>query len=176
MTSPSLLTSLAMHFTMLSLVAFGGINSVIPEMHRHAVEVMHWMTEEEFAQIFAIAQAAPGPNMLITTLVGWHVAGLPGALIATAGICGPAFVLTYSVFRLLERYRHRPWRAAVQRGLAWVTAGLIAATAFLIARAADTGIATFAITAASAAVAYGTRFNPLWTLAGGAAIGLAGLT
>jgi chromate transporter len=169
------LTALAIHFATLSLFAFGGINSVIPEMHRHAVEVMGWMTDEEFAQLFAIGNAAPGPNMLVTTLVGWHVAGLAGALIATAAICAPAFVFTYLVFRLIERYRDRPWRAALQIGLARVTVGLIAASAFLIARAADTGMVTFAITVGTALLAYGTKLNPLWGLAAGGAIGFAGL-
>ena len=168
------LTALAIHFATLSLVAFGGINSVIPEMHRHAVEVMGWMTDEEFAQLFAIGQAAPGPNMLVSTLVGWHVAGISGALVATAAMCIPAFVFTYSVFRLLERYRAQPWRAAVQLGLARVTVGMIAASAFLIARAADTGLVTFAITAGSACLAYGTKINPLWALAAGGVLGLAG--
>lgn len=167
------LTALAVHFAMLSLVAFGGINSVIPEMHRHAVEVMGWMTDEEFAQLFAIGNAAPGPNMLVSTLVGWHVAGLAGALVATAAICAPAVVFTYSVFRLLERYRDRPWRAAVQIGLARVTVGMIAASAFLIARAADTDVITFAITAGSALFAYATKLNPLWALGAGGALGFA---
>jgi len=71
-----ILVALALQFAGLSLVAFGGANAVIPEIHRQAVEVHHWMTDQDFASLFAIAQAAPGPNFLVTTLVGWKAAGL----------------------------------------------------------------------------------------------------
>ena len=87
------LVALAVQFTSLSLVAFGGANAVIPEMHRQAVDVNHWMTNQDFAALFAIAQAAPGPNFLVTTLIGWKAAGLAGALVATAAMCGPSCVL-----------------------------------------------------------------------------------
>ena len=70
-------------FAILSLFAVGGVMAVIPEMHRQAVEVSHWMTERQFADLFAIAQAAPGPNIIIVTLIGFQVAGFAGAIVAT---------------------------------------------------------------------------------------------
>ena len=73
------LSALAVQFAMLSLLAFGGANAVIPEIHRQAVEVNHWMTDQDFVSLFAISQTAPGPNVMISTLVGWKAAGLAAA-------------------------------------------------------------------------------------------------
>ena len=68
---------------MLSLVAVGGMSRYCREVHRVVVDVNHWMTDVQFTQAYTIAQASPGPNMLVVTIIGWHVAGLPGALVAT---------------------------------------------------------------------------------------------
>jgi len=81
--TPALLLALAANFALLSLLAFGGIGAVTPEIHRVAVEQLHWLSEREFVDYFAIAQGAPGPNVLFVTLIGWHVAGIAGALVAT---------------------------------------------------------------------------------------------
>jgi chromate transporter len=89
------LATIALRFTILSLVAIGGVTSVLPEVHRVAVEVHHWVSDAEFTQMFVIARAAPGPNMLLVTLIGWQVAGLPGALVATAAMCVPSCTLSY---------------------------------------------------------------------------------
>lgn len=79
-----------LHFALLSLLAVGGVNTIMPEMHRIVVESNGWVSGAEFTQLFALSQAAPGPNVLIVSLIGWKVAGLPGALISLAGICLPA--------------------------------------------------------------------------------------
>ena len=72
----------------------------IPEMHRVAVDVHHWMTDKQFADMFAISQLSPGPNVLIVTLIGYSVAGVAGALVATLAMCGPTAVVAYYVSRL----------------------------------------------------------------------------
>src|SRR5262249_814244 len=77
------LLTLALQFSLLSFLAIGGAITALPEMHRQAVDVYHWMTSTQFTQLVAIAQAAPGPNVLIVTLIGQQVAGIPGALVAT---------------------------------------------------------------------------------------------
>jgi chromate transporter len=166
---------MALHLLVLSLVAVGGVNTVLPDIHRLAVEVNGWMTGDEFAELFAIAQAAPGPNTIVVTLIGWHLAGFAGALAATAAMCGPSCLLTFGVTRVWDRFRDRPWRAAVQMGLAPLTVGLVLAAAYLVTRGADRSLAAYAVTAASAALLLLTRVNPLWLLAAGAALGLAGL-
>lgn len=165
---------LVRHFALLSLLAFGGGNTVLPEMHRQAVEVSGWLTDQQFADLFAIAQAAPGPNILIVTLIGWQVAGLAGALAATAAICTPACTLTFIVARLWDRFRDRPWRAIVQRGLAPVTVGIVAAGAWVVAETVDRSVVALVLTLATAGVALWTRINPLWVLLLGGALGAAG--
>ncbi len=169
-----LLLNLAVQFAVLSLLAFGGANAVVPEMHRLAVDVNHWMSGQDFAATFALAQAAPGPNVMISTLIGLKVAGVPGALVATVAMCAPSCLLVVGAARLWDGYRDRPWRVALAAGLAPVTVGLIAASAWLLCRAADRDWRLLAVTAISAAVAVFTRLNPLWCLGAAAALGLAG--
>ncbi len=171
----SVLWVLARHFAMLSLLAFGGGNTVLPEMHRQAVEISGWLTDQQFADLFAIAQAAPGPNILIVTLIGWQVAGLAGALTATAAICAPACTLTYVVAHLWDRFRDRPWRRIVQLGLAPVTVGIVAAGAYVVAETVDRSMVALLLTLTTAAVSLWSRVNPLWVLALGGVLGVAGL-
>jgi chromate transporter len=166
---------LVFRFFVLAFFAIGGANAIVPEMHRLAVEQMHWMTSADFASYYAIAQATPGPNMLIVTLIGWHAAGIGGALAATAAVCTPGCLLTYVIFRMWNRFKDRPWRAAVQEGLAPVVIGIICASAYLLVQTTDQGMATLAISATTGCVAYFTRWNPLIALAVAAALGGAGL-
>lgn len=169
------LTALAVNFLILSLMAFGGANAVIPEMQRQAVEVQHWMTGTQFAALFAIAQAAPGPNVMVVTLVGWQVAGLLGAIVATAAMIGPSWVVTFAVFRVWDKFKYQPWCMTIQNGLAPVTVGFVASSAFLLARDADHGAITFLLTVATAAVGYWTRISPLWLFAVAAVLGIVGV-
>ena len=95
------------------------------------------MTDQQFADLFAISQASPGPNILIVTLVGYQVAGVAGALVTTAAMCGPPCLFVYFAGRVWNRFRHARWRILVQAGLVPVSIGLIAAAAMVLARAAD---------------------------------------
>jgi chromate transporter len=162
------------YFALLSLFAVGGANAAIPEMHRIAVEVMHWMNDRQFADMFAIAQVSPGPNVIIVTLIGYHVAGLSGAAVATVAMCGPTCVLAFMVARTWDRFKDAHWRKAIQAGLVPVSIGLIGASAFVLARTADNNIYAGAITAITAIVAYATKVNPLWVFLGGGILGLSG--
>jgi len=175
MKGSSQLGLLAINFLILSLLAFGGANAIIPEMNRQAVDVAHWMTDAQFAALFAIAQAAPGPNVMVVTLVGWQVAGLAGACVATAAMIGPSWALTYMVFRAWDRFKNRPWAMAIQNGIAPVTVGLVASSAFLLAGAADNSAIAFGLTAATAALTYWIGLNPLWAFAVAAILGACGL-
>ncbi len=166
---------LATRYFIMAFFAIGGANAIVPEMHRLAVEQMQWMTNSDFASYYAIAQATPGPNMLIVTLIGWHAAGLAGALTATVAVCAPGCLLTYVIFRMWDRFKDRPWRAAVQDGIAPVVIGIICSSAFLLIRATDEGIVTLAISLGTACLAYFTKLNPMIALALAAALGIAGL-
>ena len=174
-TGGNVLLTMAGYFASLSLFAFGGANAAIPDMQRISVDVMHWMTAKEFADIFAIAQMSPGPNVIIVALIGYHVAGLPGAGVATLAMCGPTCVLAFVVSRVWDRSKAARWRVALQNGLIPVALGLIAASAIVIARTADHGLVAVAITVVTAIVAFATRLNPMWLFAAGGVIGLSGL-
>jgi chromate transporter len=162
------------YFALLSLFAVGGANAAIPEMHRIAVEVMQWMSDRQFADSFAIAQISPGPNVIIVTLIGYHVAGLAGAAVATIGMCGPTCVLAFLVARTWDHFKEARWRIAIQAGLVPVSIGLIGASAFVLARSADHSIYAGLITAVTALVGFATRINPLWIFAAGGILGLTG--
>jgi chromate transporter len=166
------LGDIALYFGTLSLIAIGGANALIPDMHRQLVDVSGWMSSKEFATLVALSQAAPGPNVLIVSLLGWKVAGLSGALVATAAMCIPSSLLTYGFTRVWDRFRAARWRAAVQSGLAPVTVGLILASGWVLTRAADHHWVGYGITAATAALVMRTRLHPFWLLAVAGLIGL----
>ncbi len=163
------ITALALVFGQLSLLSFGGIATILPEMQRQVVEVHGWMPAATFAALFALAQAAPGPNMLVVALIGWRVAGLAGALTATAALVLPPVLLTYAVAQAWERFRDRPWRRAIQAGLVPLTAGLVMAAAGTLCLTTAIDARAIATTVVTAAVLMTTRLHPLWLLAGGAA-------
>ncbi len=170
----SQLPALAGLFGQLSLVAVGGGNTILPEMQRQVV-AHGWMTGQDFAALYALAQAAPGPNMLVSTLIGWRVAGLPGALVATGSLCGPSSVLTYFVSGAWHRFREARWRRVVQAGLVPVTVGLIMSGATLLTEATSRNWHYAALTAAVVVALLATRLNPLAVLAAGALLGAFGV-
>ena len=170
--SAAVLVALALLFAEMSLLAFGGGNSVLPEMQRRMVEVHGWMAAAQFNALFGLAQAAPGPNMMVVTLLGWRVAGFWGAVVATIAMFGPSSIVTGVALRVWERFRHAPWRRAVQAGLVPVTAGLVAAGAALIASTAGATPALAGVTAVAAVLSIATRLHPLWLLGAGAVFGL----
>jgi chromate transporter len=163
------------NFALCSLIAVGGANSAVPEMHRQAVDVHHWLSDRTFIELFAIAQASPGPNVVFASLLGHYVAGIPGALIAMFGMCAPSCTIAYCATRVIDRFKDAPWRIIIQAGLVPVTIGLIASSALIVARAADHDLALLLITAASFALCYWTKVTPLVALALAAALGLLGV-
>jgi len=162
-------------FGLMSLFAFGGANAAIPEMHRVAVDVQHWMSDKQFADVFAISQMSPGPNVLIVTLIGYSVAGVAGALAATLAMCGPTAVLAYYVSRFLERSSQSRWPAIIQAALVPVSIGLMGASGLILALTSDRTWTGAVVTVASAVLAFATRLNPLWMLLAGGCLGFAGV-
>ena len=160
-------------FSQLSVLAFGGGNTILPEMERQVVSVHQWMTAADFNALFALSQAAPGPNMMIVALIGWHIGGLPGLLASTVGMFLPSYFITLIAMGLWERFKDRPWRGVVQSALMPVTAGLFIASAWLITKVAAHGFVLGCIVIAAALISLSARkVHPLWILFGGALIGL----
>src|SRR6185437_11309045 len=112
------LLTLILVFAPLSMMSFGGGQSTIPEMQRQTVSVHGWLSDEEFADVYAIARAAPGPSTLIVALIGWQVAGFWGALVGSIAIFLPSSILVYLVGRWWQRNKQSPFRKAIEKGLA----------------------------------------------------------
>ncbi len=171
----SILIDLATVYAQLSLLAFGGANAVIPEMQRQVVDVHRWMSAQEFAALYALAQAAPGPNMMVVSLVGWRVAGVWGALVTTVAVAAPSSLLTLLVSGVWFRFKDANWRKAIQVGLQPVTAGLIMASAALLIESTAVDWAAAAVTVVTAALFMFTKLHPMLILAGAAAAGAIGI-
>lgn len=167
------LIALALIFTELSLMAFGGGYAVLPEIQRRVVEVQHWVSPEEFSALFALAQAAPGPNMMIVPLLGWHIAGFSGLAVASVAKFLPSSVITCFAVSAWDRFRDRPWRSAVQAGLLPITVGLVASSAVVITTESASSLWLAGIVGMTAALSIWTRAHPLAVLALGASAGLA---
>jgi chromate transporter len=173
--TPGSLVTLAWSFGLMSLFAVGGANSAIPEIHRLAVDVNHWMSDKQFADVFAISQLSPGPNVLIVTLIGYQVAGIMGAMVATLAMCGPTAVFAYFVSQLLARSGHAQWPGIVQAALVPLSIGLMSASGLVLLFASDTTWTAFLVTGSAAVLAFATRLNPLWLLVAGGLLGFAGV-
>ena len=167
--------TLAWTFGVMSLFAVGGANSALPEMHRVAVDVQHWLTDKQFADAFAISQLSPGPNVLIVTLIGYSVAGVAGALVATLAMCLPTALMAYGVSRVLTRSSHSRWPAILQAALVPLSIGLMGASGYILARTSDHTWLAAAITIGAAVVASATKLNPFWMLLAGGCLGFTGL-
>ena len=167
-----MIIQLALYFGLLSCIAFGGLPSVLPEMQRFVVNVKGWMSGDDFIRLFAIAQAAPGPNILFASLVGWKVAGPVGAVVALASISGPAAVIAWYVSALWEKHREARWRIALQRAMAPLVVGLILSGGYVLATPSTVpDWRLWLIAGGTTAAMLATKVNPLWFLAAGGAAG-----
>lgn len=169
------------HFTMLSLLAVGGAITTVPDMHRVVVAERHWLSDAEFTGSVALAQAAPGPNVLFVAVIGFNVGGLAGVLVTMLGTLLPSTTLALYATRLGERNRQSRGVRAFTSGLAPLTIGLLAATGWVLLeplRSTANGAGLWAgllLVAATVALMLRTRLNPLWAIAAGALAGIAGL-
>ena len=170
--SGGILGQIAITFALLSLVAVGGANALLPDMQRQVVDSLHWMSNSDFGQAFALAQMAPGPNIIIASVIGWRVAGLAGLLVATLAIVIPACLIAFCVGRLFRKGAKAPWFPAVRDGLAPVPVGLMLASGLVLARATDASVVSFVLTGVAALFVLATRLNPVWIMAAGALFGV----
>jgi chromate transporter len=170
------------HYLLLSLMSVGGAISTTAEMHRYLVEQHHWLTPAQFNNAIAIAQAAPGPNVLFVALMGWNVglnagswaAAVVGVLVTMTGIMLPSTTLTYLAAQWLQRNRERRAVRAFKQGMAPVVVGLLVSTGIILATA-NAGTAQdwplWTLSAAAGVLIWRTRIHLLWLLAAGGVLG-----
>ena len=176
MTDPSDPAVLTAQLALLSSISFGGFPTVLPDVRAFVVAGHGWMTDQEFSNLFALAQAIPGPNMiLMMSFIGWHVWGLPGAAASAVATFGPPCTMYFASYRLWHHFRHARWQPIVRNGLVPVTTGLIIASGTVMAGAADKSWPAFAMTAAATLLMLNSRTNPFWLLLAGGILGAIGL-
>ncbi|HEV7265478.1 MAG TPA: chromate transporter [Falsiroseomonas sp.] len=171
MNDDGVLWQLAIGFVSISLIAVGGGIAVVPEMNRLAVEVHGWMDDARFAQLFALAQAAPGPNVLVVGLIGWQVAGVAGMLTAIAAMTVPSGLLAFGFFRMRTRLAGKAWLRLGEKGLVPVAVGLILSSGLILGEAAALNWLAVIVTVASSLFVWRTDYSPLWVLGVGAVAG-----
>jgi chromate transporter len=169
------LLAIAAVFGSLSLVSVGGGNTVLPEIHRAAVQREQWMTDQQFADVYAISEAAPGPSSMISSLVGYKAAGVPGALVAIVSILGPSSLLMYLACLTWERFRNAKWRIAFERGLAPVSLGLLFSSGVTVLRSSDHSAVAYAISAVTLVLLVRSKISPLMVMAAAGVLGALGL-
>ena len=166
-----ILLTLAWVFAHLSVLAFGGGNAILPEMQHQVVEVHHWLTAEQFSSLFAMAQAAPGPNMMIVPLIGWHVAGPAGLLVTSLAKFMPSSIITMTVLKFWQRFKEHPLRIRFEKALKPITVGLVLVSACLIAQASAQNHYLVLIVVLTAIISIIKKINPVWLMLLGAILG-----
>jgi chromate transporter len=171
------LLALAVVFVPLSLLSIGGGASLLADMEHQSVAVHGWTTPRQFADLFAISRAAPGPGTMLSALIGWKAAGWAGAVTATVALYLPSSLLVYGAARLWGRWRGSAWHSAVERGLAPIAAGLIVSGGIAVLRVSAGGAAVWlAAVVATVLLLRWPRLHPLALFtAGGALFGLVAL-
>jgi chromate transporter len=175
--------SLFAHYMMLSLMSIGGAISTTSEMHRYLVEQHHWLTQAQFNESIALAQAAPGPNVLFVALMGWNVginagstgAALLGVLVTMAGILVPSTVLTYGASQWAHRNRELRAVRAFKQGMAPLVIALLLAVAWILGGAAGDARhdwPLWLLALAAGMLMWRTKIHILWVLGAGAALGV----
>ena len=165
------LVALGLVFAPLSLLSFGGGNAVIADIAHQAIAVQGWTSEREFADLFALSRAAPGPGSMLAALIGWKAAGIPGALVATLAFYLPSAALVLVVVRLWGRWRGSRWHTAIERGMAPIAAGLFLAAGLVVLQASPGGPAVWvAAIVTTVPLLRWPGMHPVPLLLGGAAL------
>ena len=168
------LLQLFLHFTMLSLLAVGGALTTAPEMQRWLVGEKGWLTDAQFTASVALGQAAPGPNLLFVAVLGFNCAGLMGVLACLVGTLLPSTTVALTAARFGHRHKELRWLQAFTVGMAPLTIGLLAATAWILLQPAGLAPTTLLLFAATVILMLRTRISPMWLIAAGALAGVMG--
>ncbi len=162
------------HFLSMSMLAIGGALATAPDIHRYIVEERHWLDDSQFSAAIALAQAAPGPNLLFVPVVGYAVAGFGGAMIALAGMLIPSTTLALAVTRWGSKRREQRGVRAFVAGMAPITMALLLTSGGLLASPLVHVPGAWLLVAATLGLSLKTKVNPVWLIACGAAAGAIG--
>jgi chromate transporter len=168
------LMSLFLHFGMLSLLAVGGAITTAPDMQRYVVGERGWLTDAQFTSSVAIAQAAPGPNLLFVAVVGWNIAGLAGVLATLAGSLLPSTTLALAASRYGNRNRESRAMRAFSAGMAPLTLGLLLATGWVLTAPVRDSWGAMLLLPFTVLMLVRTTISPIWLVAAGAGVGALG--
>jgi chromate transporter len=162
------------HFLAMSMLAIGGALATTPEIHRYVVEQRNWLDDTQFSASVALAQAAPGPNLLFVPVLGHAIAGLPGAFVALAGMLIPSTTLALFASRWGRKHRDTIGVRAFVAGMAPVTIGLLAAAGTVLAAPLATHVGAATLVVATVLLSVKTKISPVWLIAAGAVVGAVG--
>lgn len=166
--------ALFLHFLALSLVAVGGAITTVPDMQRYVVGQQGWLSDAQFTASIALAQAAPGPNVLFVAVIGFNVAGLSGVAATMAGTMLPSAGLALAASRMGSRYQQSRALRAFTAGMPPITVGLLLATGWILLEPTRGQWPALLLVAGTLWVMLRTPWSPLWPLGAGAAMGMAG--
>lgn len=173
------LISLVNTFALLSLLAVGGGTAVIPQMEHEAVSVHQWVSPTQFTTIYSLGQLAPGPNMTMVSLIGFHAAGVAGFFLVLAAFYFPSSLLVYVASHVWDSFKENPWRDSVQKGMAPITIGLMLAGVYAVGKSASVDLTrplwfnaiTVGIGLAVTLILFYRRINPAYLILGGGVLG-----
>ncbi len=168
------LLSLFLHFGVLSLLAIGGAITTAPDMQRYVVGERGWLSDAQFTTSVALAQAAPGPNVLFVAVVGWNIAGLAGVAVTLAGSLLPSTTLALAASRYGERHRGSRAMRAFSAGMAPLALGLLLATGWVLSAPVRDSWGAMLLLPFSALMLMKTKISPIWLVAAGAGVGALG--
>jgi chromate transporter len=168
---PVSLPRLFLSFLKIGAIVFGSGYVLLAFLRTEFIERLHWLTEKQLIDAVAVGQFTPGPVFTTATFIGYLVAGVPGALLATIGIFLPGFALVALSGRLLPKLRHSVWVAAILDGVVVGSLALMAVVAWQLGRAAIVDWRTLTILIASSIVVLRFRVNPAFVIAGAGMIG-----
>jgi len=166
--------SLFTHFLILSLLAVGGAITTVPDMQRFVVRDQGWLTDAQFTGCVALAQAAPGPNVLFVAVIGFNVGGLAGVLATMVGTLLPSTTLAMAATHWAKGHQESRWLRSFTTGLAPLTIGLLVATSWILLGPTRTQWTSIALALGALLFMLRTKWSPLWPIAVGALAGAMG--
>jgi len=170
----SVLLSLFLKLSAFSLMAFGGINALLPSLFNLAVTQERWLDLQTFSDYFAIAQAAPGPNFMTVTLIGWSLHGVIGAFVATLAITWPSSILIYFLQRFIMKMQDPFKKQVIQYAAGALAIGLVLSSAWEIALQINHGYMAYVLSFLTIGITLFTRWHPMYLIGLGAVLGIFG--